>query len=211
LHSVQNKSHAGFACVAFCYSDELQYAIHPRTTSNLGYRIMSSFTIKYIAACAAFVPTIALFSVQALAQTAADVKIEGAWVRATVEGQKGTGGFMKLTAPANMKLLAVASPAAGVGEVHEMKMEGSVMRMAEVKGGLDLPAGKAVELKPGGFHIMLLDLKQALKVNSQVPVTLTFANAKGEQSKVELKMPVSMRAPGSAPGKDMSGHGAHKH
>jgi copper(I)-binding protein len=175
---------------------------------------MTSSTSKSIAISAVFATAMALFGTHTQAQTASDVKIEGAWVRGTVEGQKGTGGFMKLTAPANMKLVGVASPAAGVGEVHEMKMEGSVMKMAEVKGGLELPAGKAVELKPGGYHIMLLDLKQALKADSQVPVTLTFANAKGEQSKVELKMPVSMRAPGSAPGKDMSGHGghgAHKH
>jgi periplasmic copper chaperone A len=164
------------------------------------------FTIKFIAVYAVLMPTIGFFSSQIMAQTASDVKIEGAWLRTAVEGQKGTGGFMKLTAPANMKLTGVASPVAGIGEVHEMKMEGSVMKMAEVKSGLELPAGKTVELKPGGYHIMLLDLKQGLKVDSQVPVTLTFTNAKGEQSKVEMKMPVAARAPGSAPGKDMSGH-----
>ena len=151
-------------------------------------------------------PAIALFCSQIMAQTATDVKIEGAWIRTAVEGQSGTGGFMKLTAPAAMKLVAVSSPVAKIGEVHEMKIEGSVMKMAEVKGGIELPAGKAVELKPGGYHIMLLDLKQSLKADFQVPLTLTFANAKGEQSKVELKVPVAARAPGSAPGKDMSGH-----
>ena len=163
-------------------------------------------TLKSIALRAIFMPAIALFSSQIMAQTAADVKIEGAWIRTAVEGQSGTGGFMKLTAPAAMKLVAVSSPVAKIGEVHEMKMEGSVMKMAEVKGGIELPAGKAVELKPGGFHIMLLDLKQSLKADVQVPLTLTFANAKGEQSRVELKVPVAARAPGSAPGKDMSGH-----
>jgi periplasmic copper chaperone A len=163
-------------------------------------------TLKFIARRAVFLPAIALFCLNIQAQTASDVKIEGAWIRTAVEGQSGTGGFMKLTAPANMKLIAVASPAAKIGEIHEMKMEGSVMKMAEVKGGLELPAGKAVELKPGGFHIMLLDLKQSLKADMQVPVTLTFANAKGEQSKVEVKVPVAARAPGSTPGKDMSGH-----
>ncbi len=172
---------------------------------------MASYTIKSIAYYSGFITAIALFVSQAQAQTAADVKIEGAWVRVAVEGQKGTGGFMKLTAPANMKLVAVSSPVANIGEVHEMKMQGDVMRMNELKGGLELPAGKAVELKPGGFHLMLLDLKQPLKVDSQVPVTLTFVNAKGEQSKVEIKAPVAVRAPGSAPGKDMSGLGAHKH
>jgi periplasmic copper chaperone A len=168
--------------------------------------IMNSSTIKFIAACAVFMPAIGIFSSQTLAQTASDVKIEGAWVRVAVEGQKGTGGFMKLTAPANMKLVGVSSPVANIGEVHEMKMQGDVMRMAELKGGLELPAGKAVELKPGSFHIMLMDLKQPLKVDSQVPVTLTFVNARGEQSKVDIKAPVAVRAPGSAPGKDMSGH-----
>ncbi len=167
---------------------------------------MASYTIKSIAYYSGFITAFAFFCSQAQAQTAADVKIEGAWVRVAVEGQKGTGGFMKLTAPANMKLVAVSSPVAAVGEVHEMKMQGDVMRMNELKGGLELPAGKAVELKPGGFHIMLMDLKQPLKAESQIPLTLTFANAKGEQSKIDIKAPVAVRAPGSAPGKDMSGH-----
>jgi periplasmic copper chaperone A len=164
------------------------------------------FTIKSIALRAGFITATALFGTQIQAQTASDVKIEGAWVRSAVQGQSGTGGFMKLTSPVNMKLVAVASPVAAVGEVHEMKMQGDVMRMAELKGGLELPAGKTVELKSGGMHIMLMDLKQPLKADSQIPVTLTFANAKGEQSKVEIKVPVAMRAPGSAPGKDMSDH-----
>jgi periplasmic copper chaperone A len=181
---------------------------HHFITSSAG-NIMTSHTlstIKSIAKYSIFTGATALFCTQIFAQTAADVKIEGAWVRAAVTGQSGTGGFMKLTAPANMKLVAVASPVAGIGEVHEMKMEGSVMKMAEVKGGLELPAGKTVELKPGGFHLMLMDLKQFLKVDSQVPMTLTFVNAKGEPSQVQVKMPVAARAPGSAPGKDMSGH-----
>jgi periplasmic copper chaperone A len=164
------------------------------------------FTMNSIALRALFLTSIACFCSHTLAQTASDVKIEGAWVRTAVEGQSGTGGFMKLTAPANMKLIGISSPVAKIGEVHEMKMEGSVMKMAEVKGGLELPAGKAVELKPGGYHVMLLDLKQSLKVGVHVPLTLSFVNAKGEQSKVEIKAPVAVRAPGSEPGKDMSGH-----
>ena len=163
-------------------------------------------TIKSIALTAVSTAAIALFSLNIQAQTAADVKIEGAWIRTAVAGQSGTGGFMSLTSPVNMRLVAVSTPVAKIGEVHEMKMEGQIMKMAELKNGLELPAGKTVELKPGGFHIMLLDLKQSLKADFQVPVTLTFANAKGEQSKVDIKVPVAARAPGSAPGKDMSGH-----
>jgi periplasmic copper chaperone A len=170
---------------------------------------MPSFTIKSIANRALLISALALFSVSIQAQTASDVKIEGAWVRAAVPGQSGTGGFMKLTAPANMKLIAVASPVAQIGEIHEMKLQGSVMKMMEIKGGLDLPAGKTVELKPGGYHIMLMDLKQALKVDAQVSLTLTFANAKGEQTKVEVKMPVAARAPGMAAGHKMDGHHHH--
>jgi len=170
---------------------------------------MSVFTAKSIALHAVFITVNALFGTQIQAQTAADVKIEGAWVRTAVEGQSGTGGFMKLTAPAPMKLIAVASPVAKIGEVHEMKMQGSVMKMAQVKDGLALPAGQTVELKPGGYHLMLLDLKQALKADSSVDVTLTFANARGEQSKVEVKMPVAVRAPGMAAGHKMDGHHHH--
>ncbi len=170
--------------------------------------------IKSIAKYSIFTGAIALFGTQIWAQTASDVKIEGAWVRTAVEGQSGTGGFMKLTAPANMKLVAIASPVAKVGELHEMKMEGSVMKMGELKGGLELPAGKTVELKSGGYHVMLMDLKQSLKAGTQVPLILSFANTKGEVSKVEIKAPVAVRAPGSEPGKDMSGGhsgmGAHK-
>jgi periplasmic copper chaperone A len=179
-----------------------------------------SITQTSIAIKAAFMCASALFLSQAMAQTAKDVKIDGAWVRTAVPGQSGTGGFMTLTAKENMKLISVASPVAGVGEVHEMKMDGNVMRMREVAGGLELPAGKAVELKPGGYHLMLMQLKNALPADSKVPLTLTFANAKGEKSSVELQVPVAVRAPGSAPGSmpadmkqgDHKGHGGgHKH
>ena len=89
------------------------------------------------------------------------VDVQGAWARATVLGQKATGAFMKLTAKDGAKLVGAASPVAGVTEVHEMKMEGDVMRMRAIPG-LDLPAGKTVELKPGGYHVMLMDLKAPL-------------------------------------------------
>jgi copper(I)-binding protein len=80
-------------------------------------------------------------------------------------GQKGTGAFMKLTAKDGAKLVGASSPVAGVTEVHEMKMEGDVMKMRAVPA-LDLPAGKPVELKPGGYHVMLMDLKAPLAKGS---------------------------------------------
>lgn len=141
----------------------------------------------------------------ALAQTA-PVKIEGAWARATVQGQKGTGAFMKLTAPEGAKLIGASSPAAGVTEVHEMKMEGDVMKMRAVPA-LDLPAGKTVEFKPGGYHVMLLDLKAPLAKGTTVPVTLVFQDAKGTESRLNLSVPVGTTPPGGATaGSMMDGH-----
>ena len=130
-----------------------------------------------------------------MAQTPA-VKVEGAWARATVQGQKGTGAFMNITAKEGTRLVGVSSPAAGVAEVHEMKMENDIMKMRAVPG-LDLPAGKMVSLKPGGLHLMLMDLKAPLAKESTVPVTLLFKDTKGVESKLDLVIPVSIVAPGS--------------
>ena len=127
----------------------------------------------------------------------APVKVEGAWARATVQGQKGTGAFMSLTSKDATQLVGVSSPVAGVAEVHEMKMEGDVMKMRALPL-LDLPAGKKVELKPGGYHVMLMDLKAPLAKDSTVPVTLLFKDAKGVESRLELKLPVATAAPGAA-------------
>lgn len=123
------------------------------------------------------------------------IEVQDAWVRATVTGQRATGAFMKITAKDGAKLIGSTTPAAGVTEVHEMKMDGGVMRMRAVEGGLDLPAGKSVALKPGGFHLMMMDLKGVVAVGGSVPLTLTFKDAKGVQSKLELKVPVRTKAP----------------
>jgi copper(I)-binding protein len=98
---------------------------------------------------------------------------------------------MQLTAKEGTTLIGASSPVAGVVEVHEMKMEGDVMKMRAVPV-LDLPAGKMVELKPGGYHVMLMDLKTALKKDSTVPLTLVFKDAKGVQSTLVLKVPVAV-------------------
>jgi len=138
----------------------------------------------------------ALCGAAAHAQTP-PVQVEGAWARASVQGQSGTGAFMKLTAREALTLTGVASPAAGVAEVHEMKMEGDVMKMRPI-AGLDLPAGKTVELKPGGWHVMLLDLKAPLKPGTSVPLTLLFKDARGAQGSMQLQVPISARAPTDA-------------
>jgi periplasmic copper chaperone A len=147
----------------------------------------------------------ALLALACSATLAQTVDVKDAWVRTSVPGQKATGGFMKLTARENLTLVGVRTPVAGVAEVHEMKMEGDVMRMRALPA-LELPAGKTVELKPGGYHLMLLDLKQPLAKGSTVPVTLVLKNAKGAESLQELKVPV-----GISPTATPAPADAHKH
>ena len=150
----------------------------------------------------------ATLSTSVFAQT---VEVKDAWVRASVPGQKATGAFMQLTAKTATKLVSASSPVAGVVEVHEMAMEGEVMKMRAVQGGLDLPAGKAVELKPGGYHVMLMDLKSTLQKDSTIPVILVFKDAKGVETKAELKVPVATAAPGAKAGDTPAmNHGMHK-
>ena len=136
--------------------------------------------------------------------SAQNVDVKGAWARATVQGQKATGAFMTLTSKTNAKLVGATSSVAGVTEVHEMKMDNGVMKMKAVEGGLELPAGKATSLKPGGYHVMLMDLKLPLQKDTTIPLTLVFKDAKGVESKMELKVPVAQTAPGG--GADMGGH-----
>jgi copper(I)-binding protein len=154
----------------------------------------------------------ALSTVCAVSALAQNVTVTDAWARATVQGQKATGAFMKITAKDNAKLVGVSSPVAGVAEIHEMKMEKDIMKMAALPNGLDLPAGKAVELKPGGYHVMLMDLKAPLAKDSTVPVTLTLQDAKGVKSNLELRVQVGMQAPMMQHPKQMDhNHGDHKH
>jgi copper(I)-binding protein len=133
--------------------------------------------------------------------------VEGGWVRAAVPGQQSTGAFMRITAKEPVQLVGASTPVAGIADVHEMKMEGDVMHM-RAAGAIELPAGKTVELKPGGFHLMLQDLKKPLDNGSTVPVTLVFRDARGKESRLELKLPVALQAPG-APAAGMSMQ--HKH
>lgn len=136
---------------------------------------------------------------------AQEVKIEGAWVRATVAGQKATGAFMAITADQNMTLVGVATPIAGVSQVHEMVMQDDIMRMSEIKGGLPLPAGQTVTLKPGGYHLMFMDLKQAVKAGESVDVTLTLRDAHGKDVQKALTLPAKPLTMQMQHGKGMHG------
>lgn len=140
----------------------------------------------------------ALIALLALAGTAAmaQTTVADAWVRGTVAQQKATGLFARITSAQGGKLVAAASPVAGVVEIHEMTMDGTMMKMRALTQGLDLPAGKAVELRPGGYHVMLMDLKQPLKDGETVPVTFTVEGKDGKRETIEIKAPVKPLAGG---------------
>jgi copper(I)-binding protein len=130
----------------------------------------------------------------AQAQPAAPVAIDGAWARAALQGQPTSAAYMTLTAREPLTLVGATSPAAGSVELHEMKMEGEVMKMRAIDA-LDLPAGKSVELKPGGYHFMLMDLKAQFKPGLVVPLTLRLRDAKGAERTLVVALPVSAAAP----------------
>ncbi|HPE04554.1 MAG TPA: copper chaperone PCu(A)C, partial [Thauera sp.] len=98
-------------------------------------------------------PLLAAFALLGSAVAHAEVTVAEPWVRATVPAQKATGAFMHLKSDADARLVSAASPVAGVVEIHEMFMDKDVMKMSPIPG-LDLPAGRDVELKPGGYHVM---------------------------------------------------------
>jgi copper(I)-binding protein len=113
--------------------------------------------------------------------TMAQVTASKAWIRGTVPVQKSTGAFMELESKQATRLVAVSTPVAARAELHQMSMQGDMMKMAEVDG-IDLPAGKKVELASGGYHVMLMELKRPLKEGEKIPLTLTFVPAKGKKT-----------------------------
>jgi len=127
----------------------------------------------------------AILATHALAQVA----VADPWVRATVSRQTSTGAFMRLTAEREARLVAAASPLAAVTEIHQMAMQGDVMRMRAI-ASLALPAGQPVSLAPGGYHIMLIGLAAPIEVGARVPLTLTIEAAGGERETIELSLPV---------------------
>jgi len=126
-------------------------------------------------------------SIQAQEAKVGPIKIENAYVRATAPGQPAAGAFMKIENSGSAdQLVSASSPAAGEVQLHQMSMEGNVMKMGQVKD-IAVPANGSVDLKPGGYHIMLMNIKAPLKAGETVPVKLKFAKA-GE---VEVKLPVN--------------------
>ena len=141
----------------------------------------------------------------------AQTTVKDPWARATVAQQKASGAFMQLQSAKGGKLLSASSPVAGVVEIHEMAMDGNVMKMRAVSA-LELPAGKAVDLKPGGYHVMLMDLKKPLAVGDTVPITLVVESG-GQRETVEVKAAVRpLNSAGAGHGASADkGHQGHKH
>lgn len=159
-------------------------------------------------------PLLAVALVTLASQAHAQVAVSNAWVRATVPGQQATGMFGTFTAQQDSTLVSASSPVASAVEVHEMKMEGDVMKMRAIPA-LTLPAGQAVALKPGSYHVMLLGLKKPLPDGGSVPIKLVVEDAQKKQTTIDIKVPVKKAAP--AQGADGAGHdhahghGGHKH
>ena len=158
-------------------------------------------TLHRLLITAATATACSLLASAALAQTT----VKDAWVRGTVAQQKASGAFFQINSASGGKLISASSPMAGVVEIHEMSMDGSTMKMRALPNGLDLPSGKTVELKPGGYHVMLMDLKAPLKAGESVELSLVVEDKDGKKETIAVKAPVRPL------GADAGGQGAHKH
>jgi copper(I)-binding protein len=131
-----------------------------------------------------------------------DLKIDHPWARATPGGARVAGGYMTITNTGKEpdRLIGGSAVPAGIFEVHEMKMEGNVMRMRALSNGLEIKPGQTVELKPGGLHVMFIDLKSPLKEGDSIKGTLVFKKA----GTIEVEYKVEARGASG-------GHGGHSH
>lgn len=150
-----------------------------------------------------FVTTLSVLSLNVFAE----VTVSDAWVRGTVAKQTSTGAFMTLKSNKPTQLISASSPVAGIVEIHEMAMDGQTMKMRAIPA-LDLPANTALELRPGSYHVMLMQLKQPLEAGSKVPVTLNFVNA--AKQKETLDVQAEVRAMNHASGHSHGHKNDHK-
>lgn len=119
----------------------------------------------------------------------ADFTATGAWVRGVVKGQTTTGAFMTLKSTEDAVLTSASSPVAKQVEVHEMKMQGDMMMMRPI-AELAVPANKPVELRPGGYHVMLIGLTKPIATGDKVPVTLNFQSKNGKKGSIDVQAEV---------------------
>jgi copper(I)-binding protein len=121
------------------------------------------------------------------------VKVYDAWARDTVPGATVSAAYMNIKSDAPVRLVKAESSIAGVAEIHKMEMKDGIMKMQAVDAVEVLP-GKVVELKPGGYHIMLMMLKDQIKAGGKVPLTLTFEDAGKKQTVIKVEAKAQARA-----------------
>ena len=132
-----------------------------------------------------FAAALLIAAAASLSARAANLSVTDAWVRATVPGQPVSGAYLRIQSDADARMVGVSSLAVPRVEIHEMKMDGDVMRMRELKA-IDLPKGKTVSLEPGGYHLMLMKLKKPIAAGDMIPLTLVVESG-GKQQTVEVK------------------------
>jgi copper(I)-binding protein len=125
----------------------------------------------------------------ALGAAHAQVTVSNAWVRATVAQQTATGAFMQIRSTQTLRLVGVRTPLTPVAQVHQMSMANGVMRMAEV-ASVEVGPTQPLELKPGGYHVMLMDLKRAVQPGQPILLTLVFSHPSGPELEVPVKAEV---------------------
>jgi copper(I)-binding protein len=184
------------------------HSLHPIHRYSLQFAAALALTAASAVTAGAYPPTPALHSylgaieqptlaaaMKAMPEKAGDdvvkageLEIGGVWTRAMLPGQPTGGGYLTVTNKGKSadRLLSVSTPDAGRAEIHSMTMKDNVMVMRPVEGGLEIPAGGTVELKPGHFHLMFMDVKKPFRKGDTIPVTLDFEKT----GKVEISMPV---------------------
>ena len=126
-----------------------------------------------------------MFALTCIPAQAAQVTVEGAWVRSMVPGQTVGGAYFKIESAATAYLVGASSPVAKAVELHQMSLENNVMKMRPV-ARLELTAGKPVELKPGGYHLMMIDVKHPIVAGERVPLKLTIEDSAGRRQTVDV-------------------------
>jgi periplasmic copper chaperone A len=136
-------------------------------------------TTFMIAAVLAVLAALAALPAQAADVTVGSLKISAPWARATPKGASVGGGYMTITntGTAPDRLIGGSTDISKSFEVHEMKMDGGVMKMRELAGGLEIKPGQSVTLDPSGYHVMFVGLKAQLKQGGHFKATLQFAKA----------------------------------
>ncbi len=152
----------------------------------------SRFHIAMVVSALSFL-TPPTFARKATVAIPADVPIiSNIWIKATIPGSTVSATYLRIKSAKAVKLVKVETPVAGIAELHSMNMKDSVMEM-KAEDAFTVPAGKAIELKPGGMHIMLMQVARPINVGDKVPLTLTFEGA--DKKQLVMRVEAIARAP----------------